>query len=78
MVFRLTMNNPLKYENRDDSRLGDRVLSLMIEGNSLFFDTYSYNNDWTVGNERDLEYRQDGSNDLYSWIFVYFGMNIRT
>lgn len=30
LVFRLTINNPAKYENTDDKRLGDRVLALTI------------------------------------------------
>jgi hypothetical protein len=79
MVFRFTINNPAKYENKDDSRLGDRVLSLIITSKGdLSFDSYSFNNDWKVGNERDLSYVQDASNDLYAWMFVYFGMNIDT
>lgn len=57
MVFRLTINNPLKYENRDDSRLGDRVLCLLIQADGeLLFDSYTYNNDWSVGGETNLEY----------------------
>jgi len=77
LVFRFTINNPAKYENKDNQRPGDRMLALTIlKDGDLHFDTYTYNNDWSTAQPPKKEFQETSSNDLYSWIYVYFGVNL--
>jgi hypothetical protein len=73
-IFRLTINSFDKDENKDHQRIGDRVLGLWLNKNgNLHFTTYSSANDWSGPGASNLVKEEETSNDLFSWIFVYFG-----
>jgi hypothetical protein len=59
--------------------MGDRTLGMYInhEGD-LVFDTYSYANDWSGLGVANVESSQETSNDLFDWVFIYFGVDLDT
>lgn len=73
-IFRLTTNNFAKDENQDYARIGDRTLALWLnKAGFLHFTTHSYADDWSGPGSSNLTKDEETSNDLFSWIFVYFG-----